>query len=137
MTTTLEIPSFERRLLQAVDEEMESKPVGGWSQESLRLCLDLLRSMREKCTKLRLSLEAVLADGVEAHSFVRKYSPLLPDADNYLATIRSLVQRVSPANDTTSESLAAELRPLEKEAQTFRDLLASALSKASEPLRPV
>ena len=134
---TLLIPSFERRLLQTVTEEVAAGPVREWPEQSLRLCLDLLRKMRENAANLRRGLEDVLAEGVEARSFTRDYGPVLPAAEDHLARVRELAGRLSPAKDGASESLAAELRLLGQEVQAFRDLLAGALSRASEPPRPV
>jgi hypothetical protein len=135
--TALMIPSFERRLLQTVREEVAAEPVNAWPPQSLRLCLDLVRNMRENTADMRQVLEQVLADGVEAHSFHRDYSPLLPATDDHLAQVRELVERLSEAADAAPESLAAELRLLQQKIQAFRDLLAEALSRASAAPRQV
>src|SRR5262249_15336740 len=112
--TTLMIPSFERRLLQSVREEIAVEPVSTWPPQSLRLCLDLVRKMRENTADMRQVLEQVLADGVEAHSFHRDNSPLLPATDEHLAQVRELVERLSAAEDAASKSLASELRLLQQ-----------------------
>jgi hypothetical protein len=135
--TTLMIPSFERRLLQMVREEVAAEPVHAWPPQSLQLCLDVMRKMCENTAHVCQVLEQVLADGVEARSFTRNYSPLLPTTDDHLANIRELVERLSAAEDPASESLAAVLRLLQQETKAFRDLLAEALSRASEASQPV
>ena len=135
--TTLQIPSFERRLLQTVKEEMAAKPVRDWPQPSLQLGMDVLQRMRKECADMRLALEAELADGVETRSFAREYGPMLPVADGMVQSIRELIDQLSPAFDSASEMLLAEFRLLEQEENKYRDLLAEALGRASEPPRPV
>jgi hypothetical protein len=135
--TALKIPSLERRLLRAVGEEVAAEPVPEWPERSLQLGRDLLRKLRANAANLREALEQVLAEGVEARSFVRDYSPFLPDAEDYVAHVRNLVERVSSVGGAAGESLLAELRPLEEEYRSYRDLLAEALARASEPPRSV
>ncbi len=135
--TTIRIPSFERRLLQSVREEIAAGPVKAWPPQSLQLCLDVVRKMRENTADMRRLLEQELADGVEARSFSRHDSPLLPATDDHLAQVRELVERLSAPADAASESLAAELRLLQQTIQAFRDLLAEALARASQAPRPV
>src|SRR6266536_6476321 len=77
----------------------------------------------------------MLAQGVEARSFLRTNGPLLPTIDDQIGQVRGLFEQL--AEDTASGSLAAELRLLEQEIQAFRDLLAEALSRVSEAPRPV
>jgi hypothetical protein len=134
--TALTIPSFERRLLRTVGEEVAAEPVHAWPEESLQLCLEIVRAIRENTANMRKRLGAVLAEGVEARSFARTYSPLLPTADDHSAKVRELLERLSPAEDASSESLVAELLLLEQETRAFRDLLAGALARASEAPRP-
>jgi hypothetical protein len=135
--TSLIIPSFERRLLQTVCDEVAAEPVSEWPPQALQLCLNLLVELRENAVNLRHALEGLLAEGVEARRFVRGGSPVLAFADDQCAKVRALVERLAQSEDTASASLTKELRLLERESQAFRDLLAEALSKASEPARPV
>lgn len=135
--TTLTIPSLERRLLQTVREEVLAEPVREWPPQALELCLDILGRIRKTTADMPQGLERVLAEGVEARSFACNYSPLLVILDDQLAKVRDLVERLSPAEDAASESLAAELRLLEQETHVFRSLLSQALSRASEAPRPV
>jgi hypothetical protein len=86
---------------------------------------------------MRRELENELASGVEPRSFVRTYSEVLPTAEEHVAAIRDLIESLAPAEDPSSQSLVAELRLHEQEAQAFRDLLAEALAQASAPPRPV
>ncbi len=135
--TTLTNPSLERRLLQTVREEVAAKPLRSWPQRSLQLCLNFLREIRVSAREMRQTLENELANGVEARSFVRTYGPSLPAANDYLAFVREWLEWMSQAEDAASAIFVAELRLLERETQTFRDLLGEALSRASEPARPV
>src|SRR5829696_8345997 len=107
--TTLTMPSLERRLLQTVAEEIAAGSVHQWPRPSLQLCLDVLRKIREHAADARQALGGVLADGVEARAFARDYSPSLPLADDHIAKVRGLMERLSPAEDAASGSLAAEL----------------------------
>jgi hypothetical protein len=135
--TTLTIPSFNRRLLQTIKEQAASEPVHTWPKQTLRTALGVLREIRESAADMRKRLEEELAAGVEPRWFVRTYSEFLPRADEHVAAIRGLLESLSPAEDPSSQSLVAELRLQEEEAQAFRALLAQALSQASEPPHPV
>ena len=135
--TTLVMGSLERRLLQAVKEEVAAEAVGEWPLQAHRLCWSFLRQMRDSAAERRQALEEVLAEGVEARSFARTYRPFLAAIDEHLVLVGELVQSLSSAEDIAAESLAAELRLLEREDQGFRDLLARALARASEAPRPV
>src|SRR5262245_57703618 len=135
--TALVIPSFERRLLESVREEVAAEPVRQWPPRSLELCLDVLRKIRAGAADIRQTLEEALAEGVEARSFARGYGPFLSPAEDHLAFVRELAQSLSLIGDAASQSLLAELRLLEQESKAFRDLLAEALSRASEPPRPI
>lgn len=134
--TTLLIP-VERRLLQTVREEAAAEPVSKWPARSLQLCLNFLRGLRESAAELRQALEHELAEGVEARSFARTYAPTLVAATDHLVFIRELVEELSPARDAASASLFSELRLLERENEAYRDLLASALSRALDAPPPV
>ncbi len=136
MTTIME-SSLERRLLETVGEQVAAEPVGGWDPRSLQLCLNVLREIRASATDTRQAVEEELAGGVEARSFTRHYGPFLAAADQHVALVRELLDRLSPPADPASEGLLAELRLLEREHTAFRDLLGEALSRASEPPRPV
>jgi hypothetical protein len=131
--TTLLMPSLERRLLRTVREEVAAGP----SPQSLQLCVKILREMRESAAEMRQALEDELAEGVEARSFARTYGSVLPAADGHLASLRELIEELSPAEDTAAASFVAELRLLEQENAAYRALLAAALSRASEAPRPV
>src|SRR5262245_19906856 len=122
--TTLLMPSLGRRLLQTVREEVAAEPVRDWSPRSLQLCLNVLREIRESIAAARRALEGELAEGVEARSFARTYGPVLPSADDHLASLRELIIELSPEEATAAASLVAELRLLEQENTEFRDLLA-------------
>jgi len=135
--TTLVIPSFERRLLRTVGDEIAAEPVREWPEQSLRLCLELLQRILESTSRMRRLLENVLAEGTEARAFARDCNPLLPVVDEQSATILELIDRLSPADDAASNSLGAALRSLERETRAYRELLARALSGASEAPRPV
>jgi hypothetical protein len=135
---TLKIPSLDRRLLRTVGEEVEAEPVGEWPARSVQLALKLLREVRENvAVDLLQALEQVLSEGIEARSFVRVYSRFLPDADNDLTQIQELIDRVCSVGGAAGESLTAELRSLEEVYRTYRDRLAEALARASEPPRPI
>ena|SRR5579859_5188185 len=135
--TTLISPSLDQRLLRTVREEVAAEPVREWPERSLQLALKVLREMRASAADMRHALEEELANGVEARSFVRSYGQYLPVAEDHLAFIRELVDSLSQAGDAATESLLAELRLLQQEHQVFRDLLAEALTRASEPPRPI
>ncbi len=133
---TLMIPSFERRLLQTVSEEVTAEPVRAWPEQSLQLCLDLLRKIRDNNAGLRQALEEMLSRGVEARSFARDYSPVLADIADQLARLREIAERVEPAEDPASARFKEELRPLVEEMEAYRDLLADAVARASVPVPP-
>ena len=133
---TLMIPSFERRLLQTVSEAVTAEPVGAWPEQSLQLCLDLLRKIRENNAALRRTLEGMLSGGVEARSLARDYNPLLADIADQIVNLREIAERVAPAEDAASARFKAELHPLVVEMEAYRDLLADAVARASVPLPP-
>jgi hypothetical protein len=134
---TLTKPSFNRRLLQAVREQVASEPIRGWDQRDLQLCLDFLRRLRENAADMRRGLEEDLAGGIEARSFVQEGGPFLQELNERIALVQELVESLSPVKDAAIESLVAELRSLDQENKTSRDLLAEALARASEPPRPI
>ena len=135
--TMLAIPSFERQLLRAISEGVAAEAVPEWPEQSVQLCLTLLGKLRDNTAGRREQLEAILAGGVEARSFARNNAPLLATLDEQIAQVHGLVERLAPAEGAASGSLAGELRLLEQESQAFRDLLAEALSRASETPGPV
>jgi hypothetical protein len=131
------ISSLERRVLKSVGEELAGVPVVQWTERSLRLCLALLRDLHETAAGMREALEGILAEGVEARGFAREYAPLLPVIEEQTRQAEELLQRVSPAKDASTEAVEAGLRRIVEEYQAYRDLLADALSRASQPPRPV
>src|SRR5437660_9158852 len=133
---TLMMPLFERRLLLTVREEVAAEPVRQWHPRSLKLCLRFLRGIRESAAEMRQALQEELANGVEARSFARTYTPLLPAAADHLVLVGELVEELSSSPDPESASLAAELRLLQQENEAFHELLSGVLSRASEPPRP-
>jgi flagellar biosynthesis chaperone FliJ len=137
--TTLVIPSFEpqEKLLQTVEDEVSAKPVSEWSEQTLQLCLDQLRSISKTVNEMHQLLEEKLAAGVEARSFARDYNRHLAITSVCIAKIRRLIERASSAKDRGSKSLAAELNSVEQKIQAFHNLLADALAPASEARRPV
>jgi hypothetical protein len=135
--TTLTIPSLERRLLETVRDEVAAEPVREWRPGSVQLCLGMLRHMRKNVNEMREELEKVLAEGVEAQSFARNSTSFLAAVDEHINGIRKLVELLTPAKDTASESIAAESRLLEQNVRAFRDLLTKALSQASEAPRSI
>lgn len=137
MTTVMMPPEGE--LLRAVREgvEAEPEPVRTWPQRSFQLCLDLLRRIRESAGEARQALAEELAAGVEARSFARTYGEFLPAADEFVTMVQELREFLSPLEDPPSQRLAAEVRLLERENQALHDLLAKALSRVSEPCRPI
>jgi hypothetical protein len=86
---------------------------------------------------MRERLEGVLAEGVEARSFARGFSPFLPAADEQLGKVQALLEQIAQAEDAASTSLAEELRLLDQATRAYRDLLAEALSRATAPPRAV
>jgi hypothetical protein len=131
--TTLTIPSYASRLLQTVEEEVAAKTV----QESLRLSLGTVRNLCENTANMRRVLVGVLAEGVEARSLLRDSGPLLASIDEQITKVQKLVERLSLLEDDASKSLAMELCLLQQAYQSFRDLLAEALSRASAAPRVV
>jgi hypothetical protein len=135
--TTLTTPSLERRLLQTVKEEVEAKAVREWPQESVELCLVLLRRFRERMAGLRRELDEVLTRGVEARSFAGEGVRPLAAADDFAVSIRELLEKLSPSEDAASASLLAELHALAEEARAYHDLLTEALARVSTPPPPM
>jgi hypothetical protein len=99
--------------------------------------LELLRGIREESGKRRQALEGELAEGVEGRSFARDHRQVLLVAKECLASVRDLIAMLSPQEGVPGKRLVVELRLLEEEQRTFRDLLAKALRLASEPPHPV
>src|SRR5262249_28196357 len=118
-------------------EGVAAESVPEWPEPSIQLCLGLLRKLRENTVNRRQQLEAILAEGVEARSFARTNASLLSALDEQIFQVHGLVERLAPAEDAASGSLAVELRLLEQESRAFRDLLAEALARVSEASRPV
>src|SRR5262249_12827699 len=135
--TMLTIPSLKRELLRAISESVAAEAVPEWPEQSVQLCLTLLGKLRDNTAGRREQLQAILAEGVEPRSFARNNAPLLPTLDEQIAQAHGLVERLAPAEDSASGSLAVELRLLEQESRAFRDILAEALSRVSEAPRPV
>jgi len=99
--------------------------------------LNIVREIRESAAEARQALEERLSEGIEAHSFARSYSEHLLAAEEYVKLNQTLIELLSEANDPRAESLLAEFRLLEQEERASRDLLAEALSLATQPSRPV
>jgi hypothetical protein len=116
---------------------MAAEPVPRWPEQSLELCLHLLRKIRADAAKMPKTLESILAEGVEARSFAAEYRPFLILVDETIANVNALREQLSPAEDRASASISAELGLLAQEYEAFRDHLAKALSRASEPAGPV
>jgi hypothetical protein len=127
--TALTTPSFQRRLLQTVEEAVASD----LAEEKIRLGMGIVRELRASFARMRREFEDEVARGVEARSFVREYGPTLPAADEYLASLRRLLEVLSVAEGTPAESFVAELRLLEEENKSFRDRVAEVLCLASAP----
>jgi hypothetical protein len=101
------------------------------------LCDDAIQVIRKNTVNMHRCLENVLAEGVEAGSFARDYDPLLAAHEEQLAMVRGLVEQLASAEELAAESLVGELRSLgnelrllEQEMRSYRDLLAEALSRA-------
>lgn len=135
--TTLTMPSFEKRLFQTMKEEVEAKSVREWPSESVELCLVLLLEIRARIAAMLQTLEEVLAEGVEARSFVVDSTPLLAAAEKFAASIGELVEKLSSSEGDASARLLAALRLLAKEEQTYRNLLGKAASLAARPSPPL
>lgn len=135
--TTLTVPSFERQLLQTVGEEIQTEPIRNWPQRRFLLCLNIVREIRESAAEARQALEERLSEGVEARSFADGYGPYLQAEEEYVKGNRKSIELLSEWNDPRAEGLIAELRLLEQEERAYRDLLAEALSLATQPSRPV
>jgi hypothetical protein len=137
MTPTLEIPSLEWRFLEAVNEEVESKPVRDWPPKVLEWSLDSLRKWQEVVTDLRGRLEELLSEGVEASYFAHSFRENLAVIEKTLENTRRLTELTSKAEDAASTRVADESRRLETEIQAFHHTLAQALSLASVPRPPL
>lgn len=136
--STLAIPSFERQLLQTVMEKLAAEPRHERPEQSLQPLQVIVQRMRENTANTRGMLEVLLAEGIEARSFARNYGPFLPGLEELIASIRETIRKAhSLQEDAEVPSLTAELHLLERETQSLRDLLAEALSRASEAPGPV
>lgn len=131
--TTLTVPSLEQRLLYTVKEEAEARSVRDWPQESVALCLLLLQQFCERTADMHRALQEMLAEGVEARSFVRDGAPILAAAEDRAAAIREFIEKLASLNDESTARLLTALRSLEEEEKAFRDLLAEALARVSTP----
>ena len=135
--TTLATPSFQRRLLSTVKDEVVAEPVRDWSQPSLELGLGLLRTFRASVAGMLQTLENMLSKGVEKRAFLREGARLLTEAMERTPLIQELVEALTPAEDAASLKLMAEVQALAEEEEAFRNLLTEALSRASMPFRPM
>src|SRR5437660_848352 len=113
--TALITPVLQRRLLQTVGEAVTNDGL----EETIRLGVAIVRDLRESGNRMRREFENVLAQAVEARSFARSYGPTLSAADEYLLSLRGLLEKLSRAEGTKAESFVAELRLLEKENSAF------------------
>jgi hypothetical protein len=116
---------------------VSKSPTADDIDEAIRLGVGIVRELRESVARMRREFEDELAEGVEARSFYRSYSPLLPPTDDCIRELGRLLEALAGAEGTAGESFVAELRLLEKEYITTRDFLAEALARASEPPRPI
>ncbi len=131
--TALTMPTLERRLFQAAKEEAEAKSVSEWPKESVETCLVLIREIRARTVRMLETLEAILAEGIEARAFKRDFAPLLPAAESDMTAIREFVEKLSSSEDDASGRILAALHSLEEVEETYRDLLAEVLARASNP----
>jgi hypothetical protein len=130
-------PNMQDKLLRAVGDELAELAVREWDERAIRTCLVLFRQMQDDVTDTRKKLETKLAEGVEARSFYRAFSACQHPGEEVLARVRGLIDRLSPSEDAGSTELADAARSLEREWQAFHGLLTEALSRCSEPVRPV
>ncbi len=119
--TTLTIPTLERRLFRAAREE------------SVEFCLVLLHEIRARTVRMLETLEATLAEGIEARAFKRDFASLLPAAQSDRTAIREFVEKLSLSEDDASGRILAALHSLEEVEASYHDLLAEALARASNP----
>ncbi len=129
--TTLTTPTLQSLLVRTVGEALANNP--NQLGETIRLGAGVVREVRESVARMRQELE----EGSNARSFARSYGPIVPDADEYLVQLGSLLEELSDADGTAAELFIAELRLLKKEAEAFRNRLAEALSLAAESPRPL
>jgi hypothetical protein len=120
-----------------VGEAVSNTPAADDIDETVRLGVGIVRELRESVARTRRDFEDELAEGVEARSFSRSCSPLLPVTEECIRELGRLLEALAGTEGTAGESFVAELRLLEKEYITFRELLAEALARASEAPRPV
>ena len=136
--STLTLPSFERNLIQAVEESLAEEPISGWPGQSIELCLSILRNLRTNAQHSRQAIEEVLTEGIEGRALVRDFVPLLATTEDRIALLQKLTLTLSAVHDTAGkETLLSESHLLEKENRAIKGLLQRALSIASEPARPV
>lgn len=135
--TTLTMPSLEGRLLRTLAEQVTAEPIRQWPRRRLRLCLNLVREIRQSAVEARQALEEELREGVEARSFASRHGRDLSAAEEYVAINQQLIDLLLETKEPGAESLVAELRLLDQEERAFRDFLAEALSAASRPAGPV
>ena len=109
--TTLMNASFKRRLKFVEEEVAEevAKPVCEWSQETAGWCLNIVQTTSHKVVEWNDELNELLAKGVEAREFSRSFvNPLLPIADELLATIRETLAKLFSREDASSKSLTSQ-----------------------------
>lgn len=136
-TLTNPKPSFNRRVLQAMREQVASEPIRSWEQRDLQLCLDFLRKLRENAADIHQAMEEDLTGGVEARSFVEGGGPFLDELNERIALVKEFDEALSSVKDPAIEKLVAELRLIDQENKASRELLKEALSRASEPPPPI
>jgi hypothetical protein len=135
--TTLTAPSFKRRLdfVQSELAELATDPVSEFPPEVVQWCLEILPTLSATLGESHKKVREQLAKGVEARLLIRAISPLLPGCNETVDAIQKCLQWLSQREDEASARIAAQLRLLDQQARTHRDLVAHALSKASEPPR--
>ena len=137
--TTLTASTLQNRLLQTVGEAVanEQEANVGFG-ETIRLGVGIVRELRESVARTHRELEEELAGGVKGRSFARSYRPLLSATDEYQVQLERLLKELSGAEGTAGGELRRRVASAGKGGwQAFRDLLAEAVSRASEAPRPL
>jgi hypothetical protein len=133
---TLVFPSLDRRFLKALTDEAMAVPVHDWPTQSLERGSSFLRDVCEHTSDVHRRLSAALAHGVEARSFVRDATRVLPALEQQIAETQALIEAMGKGAGSAVESLSADARALERATLSLRELVTEVLALVSAPPPP-
>jgi hypothetical protein len=134
--TTLVFPSLDRRFLKALADEAIAVAVHEWPTQSLQRGSSFLQDVCEHTSDVHHRLSTALAHGVEARSFIRDATRVLPALEQQIAETQALIEAMGKGAGSAVECLSADARALERATLSLRDLVAEVLALVSAPPPP-